>query len=94
MKTIDLGAVQDALAFGDIARAKREFVSACQAQTGTTQQLIEELKAWCVDEGFPYIAADELLAECADLNETQRQWLIAFCKRWENAEAVEAIARS
>lgn len=49
----------------------------------TEASLSAEFEAWCYDQKLPWQDAQELLMR-DDLDETQREWLNAFCTRWEN----------
>ena len=43
--------------------------------------LCDEYDAWCIQQRLPRVDADEQL--CGRVTEAQRQWLLAFCERWE-----------
>jgi hypothetical protein len=47
--------------------------------------LIDEYRGWTDTNGFPYMSADELLAEYydTDLMDEQKAWLTDFIRRWE-----------
>lgn len=42
-----------------------------------------QLRHWCDAQGLPQLSADEIHFE-ADLTPAQREWLSAFCERWDS----------
>lgn len=42
-----------------------------------------QLRHWCDAHGLPQLSADEIHLE-ADLTPAQREWLDAFCARWDS----------
>lgn len=41
-----------------------------------------QLRHWCEAQGLPFLSADEIHLE-ADVTPAQRQWLDAYCARWD-----------
>ncbi|QNK01704.1 hypothetical protein [Dyella telluris] len=48
------------------------------------QSLYDEFKAWCEEQGLPWVSADELLW-LDYLTSEQRDWLENFVMRWDEA---------
>lgn len=50
-------------------------------QNQARDNLRNEYDAWCIHQRLPLVDAKEQL--CGPRTAEQRQWLNAFCKRWE-----------
>lgn len=47
-------------------------------------RLCSEFATWCLDQGLPYMAAEDLLF-VVELDQLQRQWLEDFIRRFDEA---------
>lgn len=47
--------------------------------------MVNELAAWALANGLPFVDAEELLCD-ASLTQAQRNWVGAYIERWDAAE--------
>jgi hypothetical protein len=50
----------------------------------TIDQLTREYQQWCEQQGLPFVSTDE--QDFEELTDTQRDWIMRFNARWEDAE--------
>lgn len=79
-------------------KSKNNHRKGNNAMNNLINELTNEYQTWCKENNYPYLSADELLAQTTgddDMevfvvdNANDRQWLLDFINRWDAVTSIE-----